>query len=103
MALTENKIQNILNYEGYFSAGDIEYGIHGPELVDGTIYISVYHYLEFTGKNPRNYDTFKMGAAFTDMTDDSKKCKYETQNFEIKKYSFELIEENPEVVEDFRK
>ena len=41
MALTENKIQEILNYRRYYSAGAIEYGIHGPELVDGTIYISV--------------------------------------------------------------
>ena len=99
--LTENKIHSILNYNRYFSAGDMEYGIDGPELVDGKIYISVYHYLEFMGKNPRNYDTFKMGAAFSGMTNDIKKCKYLKQNFEIKKYSFELIEENKNLVENF--
>ena len=37
------------------------------------------------------------------MTNDIKKCKYLKQNFEIKKYSFELIEENINLVENFAK
>ena len=103
MALAANKIQDILNYGGYYSAGDIEYGIHGPDLVDGTIYISVYHFLQFSGKDPRNYDTFKMGKEFTGITSDYKKCKYVRQNFEIGKYSFELLEKNMKLVEQFKK
>ena len=103
MALAANKIQDILNYSGYYSAGYIEYGIHGPELVDGTIYISVYHYLEFKGRKPWEYNTFKMGQAFYGITTDYKKCKYTTQEFDIGKYSFELLESKDDLVEEYKK
>ena len=103
MALTEDKIQQILNFENYYSAGTMDYGIDGPELTDGTVYISVYHFLEFMGEKPWDYDTFKMGQAFYGITSDRKKCKYLSQNFEIGKYSFELIEERMDIVEQFKK
>ena len=94
MALSQEKISEILNYNGYFSAGDVEYGINGPELVDGKIYMSIYHYLEFIRENPRRFNTLKIGLILAETNDDIKKCKYIKHKFEIKKYSFELLEEN---------
>lgn len=103
MVLVEEKIKEILNYSRYYSAGEMDYGIDGPELENGVVYISVYHYLQFTGRSPRDYDSFDMGLAFTSITNDYKKCKYARQNFEIGKYSFELFEERNELVEQYKR
>ena len=103
MALTENKIQEILNYGRYYSAGQMDYGVDGPELIDGVVYISVYHFLEFTRRKPWEYDTFNMGKAFYGITTDYKKCKYLSQGFEIGKYDFELLLDRGDLVEQFKK
>lgn len=103
MALKESKIQQILNYGRYYSAGQMDYGVDGPELINGTVYISVYHFLEFMGEKPWEYDTFKMGQAFYGISRDFKKCKYLSQDFEIGKYDFEFLEERNELVNQFKK
>lgn len=90
--LSDELKRNIMNFSGYFSAGAIEYGTDGPEEENGEIYLSTYHYLQFKGENPRNYDSFKTGAALIKKAREIKKCKYKSQNFEIKKFSFELLE-----------
>ena len=101
--MNEELQNNILNFPNYFRAGSIEYGIHGPEDKDGKVYLSVFHYLEFKGLNPRNYETFKLGQSLSSLTSDSIACKYSNQNFRILKYPFSFIESKSDLVASFRK
>jgi len=62
------EFDKIMNYPSYFSAGEMEYGIDGPEVEGNNLYISIYHYLQYLGQNPRGYDTFKLGKYLTDKS-----------------------------------
>ena len=101
--MEQEKINKIMNFSGYFSKYPIEEGVHGPEMVGDNVFISVFHFLEFKGLNPFNYDTYKMGSQFGRMTSHSTRCKYQTQSFWINKYDFEFMEDNMDVVEEYKK
>jgi hypothetical protein len=93
----------IMNFSNYYSAGEIEYGIDGPEINGDKLYISIYHYLEFIGENPRNYDTLKLGEYLTSKSFDYKVCKYKSQHFDINKFNLELLKEERSNFSNYRK
>lgn len=96
--------KKIFEFDGYFSAGEMEFGIDGPQLYSGIVFLSSYHYLQFKGKDPSLYNINEIGKKLSLMSKNTyERCKYKTQTFVINKYSFELMEENPEVFEDYRK
>ncbi len=97
------EFQKIMDFPNYYSAGEIEYGIHGPEIENGKLYISVYHFLEFHLLNPRNYNTFSIGNEFSKLSNDYKTCKYKSQNFTIGKYDWELLKNNWAIFERYKK
>lgn len=97
------EFQKIMNFPNYFSAGEIEYGIHGPEIENGKLYISVYHFLEFHLLNPRCYNTFSIGNEFSKLTSNYKTCKYKSQNFTIGKYDWVLLKNNWVIFERYKK
>lgn len=83
--------ESIKNYSNYYSACDIEHGIHGPEEIEGKLFISIYHYLQYINENPQNYDTFTLGNYLTSKSITYTKCKYVCQNYEINKFNSELL------------
>jgi hypothetical protein len=99
MALSQHKISEILNFKGYFSNNEIEYGVHGPELVDGEVYISVYDYLQFKNKLAYNYDLLKISDVMSALSNDNDYivCKYKGQPLEIKKFKFGLLEKRQDI------
>jgi len=83
-----SKIQQLVqSFQNYFHAcpnEEMDYGTHGPELINNTVYVSVFHYLEFKGLNPRNYDTDKLGNYLTGQSNgDNTNCKYVCKSFSI--------------------
>jgi hypothetical protein len=97
------EFNEITSKKNYFSAGAIEYGIHGPEIEEGKLYISIYHYLEFLNLNPRDYNTFKLGNYLTNISSNYKECKYENQTYTINKFDLELLKKEREAFEDYLK
>lgn len=94
----------VLNFKRYYSAGAIEQGIHGPEVSNNKLYISIYHYLEYLGLTPRNYNTLALGNYLTSISaNDYKTCKYKTQSFYIKKFNLDLLIGKESVFEDYKK
>lgn len=93
--LPKNKMteefSKIMNFSNYYSAGTTEYGVDGPEIEDSKLYLSVYHYLQYLGENPRDYDTFRLGNYLTGMSLNYKSCKYESQSFSINKFDLDLL------------
>ncbi len=91
--MNTREFEDILNYQNYYSPGSIEmdYGSHGPEMKNGKLYISIYHYLEFIGDSPWKYNTFRLGEYLSTCSNDYLKCKYENQSFEISKFNIEVI------------
>lgn len=85
------EFSKIMNFSNYYSAGSMEYGVDGPEIEDNKLYISVYHYLQYLGENPRDYDTFGLGNYLTGMSLNYKSCKYESQSFSINKFDLDLL------------
>ena len=104
--IASNKIQptneNILNFKMYFKGKTLEYGENGPELKEGKIYISVYHFLEFNGINPHNYDVFAMGNYLARLTSDYCIVKYVSDDFKINKYHYDFIRLNNNILEQFK-
>jgi hypothetical protein len=94
--------KNILNFELYFKGKKIEYGVDGPELKEGKIYISVYHFLEFNGIDPHAYDVFTIGNYFTRLTSDFLTVKYQNDDFKINKYHFNFLKLNKKSMEQFK-
>lgn len=82
---------SVISFGNYFKAGEIEYGIHGPEMNGDKLYLSVWHYLEYIGQNTILYDTLQLGRYLTQKSSSYLKCKYQSQNFEINKFDFELL------------
>lgn len=86
------EFQGIMSFGRYFEAGTIEKGIHGPEINNGKLYMSIFHYLEYMQMGPRSYDTFKLGNYLTGRSaGDYQECKYDTQHFHINKFNLELL------------
>lgn len=94
--------ERVLNRGGYFAAGRIKEGIHGPEKSNGKVYISIYHYLDFIGEDPRDYDTFNLGRALTDLSNgDYRSCKYDSQTFRINKFTLQTLQEHEGIFDDY--
>jgi hypothetical protein len=93
----------ILNYSNYYSKGEIEYGIDGPEIFEDKLYISIYHYLEYINENPHNYDTFNLGLYLFKKSENFRKCKYKDQNIEIDKYNLELLKTERKNFDKYKK
>jgi len=88
-----NRFDDILQYKRYYKAcEEMEYGIHGPEVKDGKLYISIFHYLQFIGKNPKSYDTFSLGNYLTNASSYYETCQYACQNFNINKFDLDLLQ-----------
>lgn len=85
------EFERITDKKNYYSAGTIEYGIHGPEISNNILYISIFHYLEYLTLNPRAYNTFSLGNYLTKVSSNYKVCKYESQSFRINKFDLELL------------
>jgi hypothetical protein len=102
--MNEDKIERILNYGRYYKSCDIELGVHGPEMHNSEVYISLFHYMQFNNINARDYDTYNLGNALNrNRAGDMLECKYECQNFKITKYPFSYIQENEVMFEDYTK
>jgi hypothetical protein len=97
----DDLINKVMSYSSYYSAGGIENGIHGPEMYNDNLYISIYHYLQFKGRNPNSYDTFKLGGVLSRNNPDYRECKYKGQSFSIKKFNLKTIFENENLIEQF--
>lgn len=97
MALPVKKLNQILNYK-YFSGGEIEIGISGPELDDEKVYITVFDYLQFIGETPSDFDTYNLGKELSKLSKYYKTCKYKNQDFTIRKYDYELLEKNEKLI-----
>ncbi len=92
----------ILNYQRYFKACEIELGIHGPEIYNDKLYISIYHYLEYKGEFPKSYNTFDLVAALTSVSNgDYKICKYKCQSFKIHKFTLEILQANEGIFKNY--
>lgn len=89
------EFQGILNYSNYFKAGDgrMDVGKHGPEIFNGKLYMSIFHYLEYVNKGPRNYDTFSLGRHLTEKSIHYLTCKYSAQSFSINKFELDLLKQ----------
>lgn len=98
-----SEFDKITNKSNYYKASEIEYGIHGPEIEDNKLYISIYHYIEYLGLSPRDYNTFKLGNYLTNCSSNYKECKYESQSFSINKFDLELLKKERSSFEDYRK
>lgn len=95
--------QNILNYSYYFSAGEMEFGIDGPELINDKVYISIYHYLQYSKLKPAKYNTFSLGNYLTSKSSYYAECKYKSQSFSINKFDLELIESELHAFDNYLK
>lgn len=99
--------------ENYSNGHKIQIGTHGPELKNGNLYISIYHYLEYVCKDPNMYDTIRLGGYLTMQSDKLLKtlsvkyiaCKYENYSETINKYELEFLknEEKSGIFEQYKK
>ena len=103
MNLQKKDNPEIKNYPGYYSAGNMEHGIDGPELINDEYFMSVYHFLQLHGINPRDYDTFKYGNRMKSICSKNTYCKYESQSFIIYKYPYSELVEHQNEIENFRR
>jgi hypothetical protein len=98
-----SNFESILNFSNYYKKCDIESGIHGPEVHEDKLYISIYHYLQYLNEDPHNYDTLNLGLYLFSKSATLRKCKYECQNFEIDKYNLELLKTERTNFEKYKK
>jgi len=101
-----NNFDDIKNFEHYFKNWTLLQGEHGPEYGSNNskIYISVYHFLEYQGKDPHEYDTFNIGGYFYKICgNDYKICQYKEFEELIHKYDFDLLLTNFDDFEKFKK
>ena len=95
-------VEDIVNFEHYFSGKKLEHGRHGPEVHGGKAYISVYHFLEYEGINPREYDTLAIGGRLSELTHDFYECKYVNDHYTINKYEYNFLKEKQETFKNFK-
>lgn len=99
----EEEFNSILNFKGYYSAGKIDKGNHGPEIDNEKLYISIYHYLQYIGEDPHDYYTDKLGNYLTTKSSDYKECKYETQSYDINKFNIDLLKSERNNFDKYKK
>ena len=99
----EQLVENVFNYKSYYDAGEIDYGKHGPELINGQLYVSVYHFLEFNGYKPNQYNTNALGKLLSNNNSDITICKYKAHDFEIRKYNYQFLKEKEIEFEVFKR
>jgi hypothetical protein len=99
----KDSTNDILNFKHYYNGLTIETGKNGPELNNDKVYISIYHFMEYNGINPNNFDTFEIGNRLERRTNDYTICKYEEHDYKINKYEYSFIETNQNIFNDFRK
>lgn len=98
------EFERILRGSYFRACSEMDKGFHGPEVKNGMLYMSIYHYLEYTMKGPRNYETFDLGGYLTGQSNgDYLVCKYECQDFEINKFNLDLLKSEENNFEDFLK
>lgn len=93
---------DILNFKHYFSGFTLIEGKHGPEESENKIYISVYHFLEYEGFDPHDYNTESIGRYLCTLTNDYKQCLYKDFPYEINKYDFNFLISNQKVFKDYK-
>lgn len=100
--LSKEDVNEIVNFKGYYNAGELDYGIHGPEQIENKVYLSIWHYLEFIGEKPFEYDTKNIGDSFHLLTDDIHYCKYKKYGYQHGKYDFNLLKKNMEIFQKLK-
>ena len=98
----EGLIKNAMDFPNYFNAGEIDYGVHGPELINGQLYMSIYHYLEFNAYSPRSFNTNALGKYLSTNNSDISICKYKAHDFEIRKYNYHFLKSKESEFEVFK-
>ena len=90
------EVNHILNFAHYFDKFKPKKGtVNGPELKNSKVYLSVYHFLEYEGKDPHKYNTENIGLDFyTNITQDTIPCFYENYNRKIDKYEYNVLKKN---------
>lgn len=97
----KGKNEDILNFQFYFNKYTTKKGsINGPELLNNSVYISVYHFLEYEGYDPNEYDTFAIGLDMFIMSQDIIPCFYEDypKTDKINKYKYEFLINNINII-----
>ncbi|PKR79556.1 hypothetical protein CW751_14495 [Brumimicrobium salinarum] len=87
--------------EKLYSAGEVEEGQHGVEIINGDYYASLYHIKNFISKGElkdflSQFKTTESLFGFSEILAKKYKfdvttVKYKTQDFKIKKYPYEVI------------
>lgn len=96
-------VDDILKFKHYFNKFEPKKGtINGPEVKKSKVYISVYHFLEYEGLNPKLYDTDNIGLYFyNNITKDTIPCFYVDYSKKIDKYEYKVLKENFEIFEKY--
>ncbi len=99
--------------EDYSNGDKIKLGTHGPELKNGKLYISIYHYLEYVCKEPNEYKTIELGGYLTEqsimtlskLNPQYISCEYYNYHHKINKFELEFLrkKEKSEIFEKYRK
>jgi hypothetical protein len=99
------KTEEVMNYSNYFEAGngEMDFGQHGPEIEDDVLFISIYHFLEFLGLNPKNYHTLNLGKYLTQISSKYLTCKYKAQSFDINKFDIDMLCDEMENFEKYKR
>lgn len=95
-------VSDILTFPHYYSAKQLEWGEHGPEVHDDNAYLSVYHFLEYEGIDPHEYDTLAIGGRLSELTSDFYQCKYVRDPYTINKYEYNFLKEKQETFKNFK-
>lgn len=93
---------DILGFKNYFSGFTLIEGDHGPEKHGSKTYISVYHFMEYEGINPHDFDTLKIGGHLSTITTDYKSCKYKEFPHKINKYDYSFLCKHQSVFPSFK-
>jgi hypothetical protein len=94
---------DILNFKHYFSGFKLIEGIHGPEEVNSKIYLSVFHFMEYDGINPHDFDTISIGGHLSTLTSDYQFCVYSDFPHKINKYEYNFLIKNKSVFSNYQK
>lgn len=102
----QTDLEIILNFDDYYKGKKIIVGKNGPEKINTKVFISIYHFLEVNGKDPKNFDVLAAGADLTSVCRSYKEnyeiCEYEGDGYEIHKYEYFFIIKNFSIIEKFK-
>jgi len=93
---------DIFNFKHYFDGFTLIEGIHGPEESDSKIYISVYHFMEYEGIDPHDFETVKIGGHLSELTSDYKSCLYRDFAHKINKYDYNFLIKNQSAFSNYK-